>query len=340
MPIKFFNVSGLTNLRSSRPTGYKFPIGLNGNDDNPFLVDFLVVAGGGSGGGGTGYGGGGGAGGLRTSFGSTSGGGNSAQSRLSLRSSVLYTITVGAGGTFSGTAAQSGSNSSISGTGITTVTSIGGGRGASSDTSSATSGGSGGGGLRGRGGGAPPGTPYGDKTAGAGTANEGYAGGNAPADNTQQHAAACGGGGGAGGVGLIGVDPNISGNGGIGLAVSISGSSVYYAGGGGGLASTDTGNATPGVGGLGGGGNGGKYNRQTTGAVSATAGTPNTGGGGGGNYYAETIGTGGSGIVIISYTSATQLFTGGTVTQSGGNFIHTFTGDGTFRANTINFYIN
>jgi hypothetical protein len=37
---------------------------------------------------------------------------------------------------------------------------------------------------------------------------------------------------------------------------------------------------------------------------------------------------GGSGVVIISYTSATQLFGGGTVTQSGGNFIHTFTSSG------------
>jgi|688.fasta_scaffold2226262_1 hypothetical protein len=37
---------------------------------------------------------------------------------------------------------------------------------------------------------------------------------------------------------------------------------------------------------------------------------------------------GGTGIVIISYASATALFTGGTVTTSGGNQIHTFTGDG------------
>jgi hypothetical protein len=43
---------------------------------------------------------------------------------------------------------------------------------------------------------------------------------------------------------------------------------------------------------------------------------------------AVNAGNGGSGIVIISYTSATQLFGGGTVTQSGGNFIHTFTSSG------------
>jgi hypothetical protein len=38
---------------------------------------------------------------------------------------------------------------------------------------------------------------------------------------------------------------------------------------------------------------------------------------------------GGSGIVIISYTSATPKFVGGTLTTSGGNQIHTFTSSGT-----------
>ena len=50
-------------------------------------------------------------------------------------------------------------------------------------------------------------------------------------------------------------------------------------------------------------------------------------GGGGGTPNGEA---GGSGIVIISYTSATALFTGGTITNPspGANQIHTFTGDG------------
>ena len=61
-----------------------------------FQADFLVVAGGGSGGGN--YGGGGGAGGLRTSFGSTSGGGASNESKLGVALSTPYTVTVGAGG--------------------------------------------------------------------------------------------------------------------------------------------------------------------------------------------------------------------------------------------------
>jgi PKD repeat protein len=42
-------------------------------------------------------------------------------------------------------------------------------------------------------------------------------------------------------------------------------------------------------------------------------------------------GTGGSGIVIISY-SGSQRGTGGTVTSSGGNTIHTFTSSGTYTA--------
>ena len=59
-------------------------------------VDFLVVAGGGSGGGI--YGGGGGAGGLRTSYGSNSGGGQSAETALTIDEGTSYTVTVGAGG--------------------------------------------------------------------------------------------------------------------------------------------------------------------------------------------------------------------------------------------------
>jgi hypothetical protein len=47
---------------------------------------------------------------------------------------------------------------------------------------------------------------------------------------------------------------------------------------------------------------------------------------------ARTGGTGGSGVVIISYPSGYRLATTtGTVTQttSGGNYIYTFTGSGT-----------
>jgi PKD repeat protein len=42
-------------------------------------------------------------------------------------------------------------------------------------------------------------------------------------------------------------------------------------------------------------------------------------------------GSGGSGVVIISYPGA-QIGTGGTVTSVGGNTIHTFTTSGTYTA--------
>ena len=63
--------------------------------------------------------------------------------------------------------------------------------------------------------------------------------------------------------------------------------------------------------------------------ATGTAGTVNTGGGagGGGNTSVQNGAAGGSGIVIISYAGS-QIFTGGTVTSSGGNTIHTFTASG------------
>jgi hypothetical protein len=71
-----------------------------------------------------------------------------------------------------------------------------------------------------------------------------------------------------------------------------------------------------------------------------TAGSTNTGGGGGGNRSGGAGGAnGGSGIVIIRY-SGSQGATGGTVTTSGANTIHTFTGDGTFTSNAVTFLIN
>ena len=86
-------------------------------------VDYLVIAGGGSGG--ANHGGGGGAGGLRSTVTAT-GGGGSLETALQLLAETSYTITVGGGGALTSTQA-SGNNSSISGTGITTITSIRGG---------------------------------------------------------------------------------------------------------------------------------------------------------------------------------------------------------------------
>ena len=172
------------------------------------------------------------------------------------------------------------------------ATALGGGGGSSG---TGVAGGSGGGGRGGSGG-------------GAGTSGQGNAGGAGGGGN------ACGGGGGASAAGGSG-GGSTGGNGGAGTASSISGASVTYAGGGGGA----------GAGGNGSGGAGG-------GATWSNNATANTGGGGGCTWNAPNTGTnGGSGIVIISYAGA-QRGTGGTVTSSGGNTIHTFTSSGTFTA--------
>lgn len=156
-------------------------------------------------------------------------------------------------------------------------------------------------------------------TAGTGTVGQGNNGGTGNASAPRR----AGGGGGASAVGASG---SASGNGGAGTSSSISGSAVTYGGGGGGSCES----TTPGTGGAGGGGAGGN-------AAAGTAGTANTGGGGGGGGRGSgTTGTfaggnGGSGIVIISYPGP-QRGTGGTVTSSGGNTIHTFTTSGTYTA--------
>jgi hypothetical protein len=260
-------------------------------------ASYLVVAGGAGGAGevatGHGTGGGGGAGGLLTG-----------SSTLYLSQS--YVVTVGAGGT--GGSARSTSATNGSNSVFNAITATGGGRGAGGADGTSNTGGSGGGG-----GGGP------SSTGSAGTSGQGNAGGNAGGNGTQNNASG-GGGGGAGASGSNG-SGNTGGNGGNGSASSISGSSVTYAGGGGGGSDN---NGTAGSGGTGGGGAG-------AGSGTATAGTANRGGGGGGaGASASTSGTGGaggSGIVIVSYAGP-QRYTGGTVTSSGGNTIHTFTSSG------------
>ena len=221
-------------------------------------------------------------------------------SSTSLTSGTSYTVTVGAGGAGATTLAvgSSGSNSSISGV---SITSTGGGGGGSTSINGA-SGGSGGGGGQGTS----------ATTGGAGTSGQGFAGGNGTTLNNS------GGGGGASAVGANG-SGTTGGNGGAGSSSLISGASLNYAGGGGGGS-----NGTQGSGGVGGGGAG--FNAAVGGAGSA-----NTGGGGGGSF-STTGGAGGSGIVVIAYASASQRGTGGTVTTSGGFYIHTFTSSGTYTA--------
>ena len=238
----------------------------------PYSVDFLVVAGGG---GGASLGGGGGAGGYRTS-------------NQSVLVGTVITVTVGEGGAGSTGSyttpagfGSSGFNSSISGSGLTTITSAGGG-GGGRHTQSGLTGGSGGGG--------------GSNTTTGGIGNtpstspsQGNNGGNGVASGPNYGS---GGGGGAGAVGATGTGSS-GGNGGAGTASSITGSSVTRAGGGGG--GTNTG-GTAGTGSAGGGN--GTTNNST--ASSATANTGSGGGGGGYSTGSGLGGAGGKGVVILS----------------------------------------
>jgi hypothetical protein len=268
-------------------------------------VDFLVLAGGG--GGGTHNAGGGGAGGLRTSFGSTSGGGASAQSAISTMGAATYTVVVGPGAGRKGDAGNgrrgdSGTGSSISGSGITTISTSGGGGGCSGNDGTA--------GLTGGCGGAG----YNNGNNGQGTTGEGYAGG---AGNSTQD---IGGGGGTAALGQDGSDGNYAGDGGAGLQVNIDGNNYYWGGGGGGAGYEPS--DPSGDGGIGGGGGGAGGDSSPGGAgggsainsgaagnsVSQTGGQggdggANSGGGGGGTSRPGSYGgAGGKGIVILRYT--------------------------------------
>ena len=275
------------------------------------LVEYLVVAGGGAGG--SADSGGGGAGGLLTG------------SNVNLTKAVAYTITVGAGGTgiaglrgYVNATAAAGVNSSISGSGFTTVTAIGGGGGGAY----VFAGGSGGSG----GGGSSSNTVSGTVAGGTGTAGpprQGYNGG------IGTRISATYGGGGGGGAGAAGADAfavtNYCGTGGDGYQWS---DGNYYAGGGGG-----GGEGTSVIAGPGGTGGGGAGLAAGSGTASATSGTVNTGGGGGGlGWTTGTAGSGGSGVVIIRYPDTYPLAastTGSpTVTNPTGYRVYTFTVSG------------
>jgi hypothetical protein len=267
--------------------------------------NYLVVAGGGGGGAAlSGGAGGGGAGAVRIGTSSFSVG--------------SYAISVGAGGaggsTFSG---SSGTDSAI----VTVVTATGGGGGGTGSSGTSPSsefngknGGSGGGG------GADGST---SGTAGTGTTG-GNNGGTGFASGTGNNRAG-GGGGGAGGTGSNAASAT-AGNGGAGTASSISGTSVTYGGGGGGGSP-----GSAGSGGSGGGGAGGD-------SAAGTAGTDGLGGGGGG--ASDSVGgflaggDGGNGVVVISYTTGSMFATGGVITFSGGNTIHTFSIPSGFTSDT------
>jgi len=297
--------------------------GLQSEAGRPYNIDFLCIAGGG--GSGTGGGGGGGAGGYRASFNSeASGGGGSSESSLQGVIGTQFTITIGAGGNGStGASTTSGVDSSIAAPGISTITSIGGGLGAnganvSSGPTTSASGGSGGGaGMNNNVAGSP------------GTANQGFAGGASPSNG----GVGAGGGGGAGAVGGSGSNSpgDQAGDGGIGVASTITGSSVIRAGGGGGSSNIV---GRQGAGGLGGGGDGSDES-----PTSGGAGSVNTGSGGGGGWYAPANGAGGnggSGVVILSMPDANYsgTTTGSPTVATGvsGKTVLTFTSTGSYTA--------
>jgi hypothetical protein len=226
-------------------------------------AETLVIAGGGGGGHANGNRGGGGGG----------AGGLVYASSQSFTSGTSYAAIVGAGGN----SASLGSNSAL---GAGTVA-IGGGRGTFPNDAGG-SGGSGGGASVGSG--------------GAATSGQGNAGGSGHSPGGSGDAG--GGGGGAGAVGGNGANA-APGNGGAGSSsysawatATNTGALGFYAGGGGG---SGTNPASFGSGGAGGGGAG-------SGTGLAVSGIPNTGGGGGSSLSAPGA-NGGSGIIIVRYTT-------------------------------------
>lgn len=255
-------------------------------------IEYLVLAGGGAGTAGNPGNignGGGGAGGILNST-------------VNIYYGISYTFTVGAGATGTaagyGNVAANGSNSVISGTGLTTITALGGGSAKTYQAAAASSnsGGCGGGGS------------YNTISAGSGTVGppiQGYAGGAGLVGGNYA-------GGGGGGTGAVGFSGSAGGQGGAGAAKSIMGTSIFYGGGGG----AGTLGGAP-AGGSGGGGTGGS-------AGAGTAGTANLGGGGGGAGGTTATGAnGGSGVIIVAYLdtypNALSVSAGLVVNGSAGN---------------------
>ena len=291
-------------------------------------AEYLIVGGGGGGGG---WGGGGGGGGFLS--GSTT------------LTAQTYSIVVGAGGirgTSAYTGGGNGGNSSAFG-----LTAIGGGGGGWYNANNGAAGGSGGGG-----GSKEPGTvgsgSGGTVVGGAGTAGQGNAGGttrfkylNSNADGWYPGA---GGGGGAGGVGGNTVqDPQGNwghgGVGGAGLPSTITGDLRFYGAGGGGHSPGDVGSDINGSyyfapgGSFGVGGDGGNY--AFSGIGSAKDGQDGRGGGGGGHWGGDpagrdSIGAGGTGVVVIRYQLEAAIAATAPV-ASGGTITTTAVGDTTYR---------
>lgn len=201
--------------------------------------------------------GGGGSGGTASATAAGAGGAGGLLSGTIIVSIQNYSIVVGNGGIGGGANVRGSQGGNTSAFGLTAIGGGGGGGGAAN-----VNGGSGGSGGSGGGGG----------TGGAGTSGQGNNGGGQ-----------WGYGGGAGFSGSSATTP------GQGLQFSITGTALWYAGGGG----SPFGDPKP----LGGGGRG----DTSTGANNAEDGTPNTGGGAGARWGLRDGRSGGSGVVIIRY---------------------------------------
>ena len=250
-------------------------------------MEWLIVAGGGGGG----YAqasneaaSGGGAGGYRTG------------TAIPIASGTTYTMTVGGGGGAGdyNNRGGSGGNSSISGSGLTTITADGGSGGVKFSGQSVISGGSSGGGSETVDSAAALTitqlTSYGETHD-----VQGYRGGNSSASNNAS------GGGGASQNGFAG-GSGTGGAGGDGRQNDITGTNTWYAGGGG-----AGGSSAGGAGGDGGGADG-------VTSRFGNAGTNGLGGGGGGGWAAGSSGgggAGGSGVVIIRRPTTISTTTDG-----------------------------
>ena len=268
-----------------------FVVSAAGNPAGANTADYLVIAGGAGGGQGC-AGGGGGAGGYRTNYPQPATGGIAIAAQT-------YPITIGAGGAGGSSHNDRGDPGSVST--FSTITSAGGGGGAASPTTG-DNGGSGGGGSHSTGAGGSGNTP-------PVSPPQGNPGGASVPSGSPDDAA--GGGGGSGGAGSPGAPSGPDGDGGAGTNNAISGSTVSYAGGGGGSmrdipnalgGSRPLGHRCAGGGGVG----GGNPNSKATGV----AGLANAGSGGGGGARVGPFpgppgsmpgGNGGSGVVVIRY---------------------------------------
>jgi len=223
------------------------------NNSVSTTISFLVIGGGGSGGA------------IDVDGIAPPGGGGAGgfiESTGTTNSNTIYSMYVGRGGN-----GGNGENSLLQ-LSSGTLTAIGGGGGGSFSTNlNGLNGGSGGGGA------------YNYNTITGGSGGNGTPGQGFPGQR------GTGSGGGAGG------SPNTNSlNGGVGLPSTITGQSIYYAGGGGHVGR---------VGGIGGGGNGGMG-----GGVAGTPGTNGLGGGGGSGGGSASSGlSGGSGVVILRIPS-------------------------------------